>query len=324
MSEVTATAQSGLVHEAVFYDSDAEFTSIVVPFLEGALEAGEPAVVAVGEANEAAIRSGLTDPSRVSFLPRDVTYQRPADTLAEKYEQVCGLVAGGVERVRMVGEVPHPGVGRAWPWWARYEAAFNQVFADLPLWGLCPYDTRITPAEVLVDVAGTHPFLATPEGHRLGNGRFQDPAAFLAQRPATRIDGLEARAPTVELIDPTPRAARLAARDTAGATNLLDAEIDDLVFAVNEAVTNGICHGRPPVRLRLWAGADRVVGVVSDTGRGPDNPFVGLLPPTTDTGPGSGGLGLWLTHRLCQHLTLGRTDDGFVVRLVVGNTDPTP
>jgi hypothetical protein len=36
----------------------------------------------------------------------------------------------------------------------RYEAALNDLLGDLPMWSLCLYDRRITPATVLADVSG--------------------------------------------------------------------------------------------------------------------------------------------------------------------------
>ena len=60
-------------------------------------------------------------------------------------------------------------------------------------------------------------------------------------------------------------------------------------------------------------------GASSDRGDGPADPFAGLL-PVTDTC--SAGLGLWLTHQLCSHVTLDTTDDGFTIRLVVGTPQP--
>ena len=39
----------------------------------------------------------------------------------------------------------------------------------------------------------------------------------------------------------------------------------------------------------------------------------GLLPHGDTTRPG--GLGLWLTHQLCDHVVLDRDDDGFTIRL---------
>jgi anti-sigma regulatory factor (Ser/Thr protein kinase) len=99
------------------------------------------------------------------------------------------------------------------------------------------------------------------------------------------------------------------------------ADIDHLVFAVSEAVTNAVSHGRPPVRFRLWTAPDRIAATVTDRGDGPTDPFAGLL-PVTDTSTSSAGLGLWLTHQLCSHVTLDTTDDGFAIRLVVGTPHP--
>ena len=224
----------------------------------------------------------------------------------------------------------------------------TDAYAEFPLWGLCAYDTRITPGPVLDDVARTHPHLATADGRWI-NPRYQDPAEFLTRRPPSQGDPVEtASPPVIDLMDPTPAAARDAVH-TAGMirpdtvrpdptapstiqveapqpatpqreTPPLDAaDVEHLVFAVSEAVTNALIHGRPPVRFRLWTAPDRIVATVTDRGDGPADPFAGLL-PVTDTC--SGGLGLWLTHQLCSHVTLDTTDDGFTIRLIVGTPQP--
>lgn len=75
--------------------------------------------------------------------------------------------------------------------------------------------------------------------------------------------------------------------DVARTTDLGGIEVDDLACAVSEAVTNGICHGRPPIRVRLWAAPNRVVAAVTDQGDGPTR---------------------------CPCMTLSRTKDGFTIR----------
>jgi Histidine kinase-like ATPase domain/MEDS: MEthanogen/methylotroph, DcmR Sensory domain len=45
--------------------------------------------------------------------------------------------------------------------------------------------------------------------------------------------------------------------------------VRDLLIGVTEAVTNAQRHGRPPVTVRIWAAAGRVVVTVHDTGPGP-------------------------------------------------------
>ena len=326
------TDRRGHVHEAVLYDSNEEFLGVVVPFLQEGVAVGEPCLVALGSSTAGLVRAAVGDTAGLTFL--DDGYKRPASVIRSSRDLFAAHVADGAVQIRVVSEVPHPGIGAPWDGWARYEAAVNRAFAEFPLWGLCAYDARITPAPVLGDVARTHPLLATADGHRI-NPRYQDPAEFLTLRPASQADPVETTSPPViNLTDPTPATARDAARTastlrpgtlrpdpTAPGTpqheppQLDPADIDHLVFAVSEAVTNALIHGRRPVRFRLWTATDRIVATVTDRGDGPADPLAGLL-PVTDTC--SAGLGLWLTHQLCSHVTLDTTDDGFTIRLVVG------
>jgi anti-sigma regulatory factor (Ser/Thr protein kinase) len=159
-----------------------------------------------------------------------------------------------------------------------------------------------------------HPYLAGPDGAHRGNPRYRDPAQFLTGRAPAVLDPLLAHPARVELLDPTPAVARAAVRDTATATALPQVRVEDMVLAVNEAVTNATCHGRPPARLRIWAALERLVATVSDRGPGPTDPYAGLLPtPTT-----AGGRGLWMMHRLCSHVTFHRDEQGFTLGLVAG------
>ena len=77
--------------------------------------------------------------------------------------------------------------------------------------------------------------------------------------------------------------------------------------------------------LRLWAQPHWVTVTVTDTGPGPTDPLVGLLPPdpANDRHPDHGhghrpghalGLGLWLSHQLLD-VTHRRHPDGYTIRL---------
>src|SRR5918994_1662425 len=78
---------------------------------------------------------------------------------------------------------------------------------------------------------------------------------------------------------------------------------------------NALIHGRPPTLLRLWAQPDRVTVTVTDTGPGPTDPLVGLLPPDPLIGPGPGPrLGLWLSHQLVD-VAHRHGPDGYTIRL---------
>lgn len=69
------------------------------------------------------------------------------------------------------------------------------------------------------------------------------------------------------------------------------------------------------MRLRVWSDAEHLVASVHDHGPGPEDPVVGLL-PAADAFPG--GLGLWIAHQICSHITFHRDEDGFTVRLTSG------
>jgi len=316
MSLGAATGQVRFIHEAAYYGSDEEFVALVVPFLTGGLNAGEPTFAVFTEPKIALLRDALPDSSAVRFLDSAEQYERPAATIHAYQQLMADQVAAGVRQVRVAGDTPHPGVGAPWAGWARYEAALNHVFADSPVWGLCPYDTRITPDEVLADVAMTHPQLVTAGGGRVASADYVEPAEFLDTRIRVEPDPFEDCAPVMEMTDPATVAARRAVEAVARASGVRD-EVNDLVAAVHEAVDNALIHGRRPVWLRVWAGAQRVVVAVTDQGRGPSDPYAGLLPAPHFP---DGGLGLWLIHQLCRHVTMSRDEHGFTIRLVAGKT----
>jgi anti-sigma regulatory factor (Ser/Thr protein kinase) len=243
-----------------------------------------------------------------------VQYARPASAIKKYRTMMAAHVAGGAGQIRIVGDVPHPGLGASWDWWARYEATVNHAFDDFPLWGLCPYDTRITPDSVLDDVARTHPHIVSADGEHRPNAGFEDPAGFLRHLDSAKPDPLELAPPSAELWSFTPSAARAAVIRVAASSGVSASDVDDLVIAVSEAVANADRHGVAPTRLRLWAGPDRIVATVTDQGRGPADPFAGLVPARNS----AGGLGLWIVHQICARVTMSTAEDGFTLRMVVG------
>lgn len=305
---------TGFFHETAFCGSDDEFLAIAVPFVEGGLRAGQPTLIACAEKNTALLRGALSDDDAVTYLPGADQYARPADAIASYRDIFGGLAKAGATQIRTIGDVPHPGYGVPWDWWGRYENAANQAYAEFPLWGLCPYDTRITPPEVLADVARTHEYIATAAGEHLPNPDFGN--GLLLGRPVP--DALEQTAPRVSLVDPTPAAVREAVHAAIAGTRLTEDSAHDVVYAASEIVTNGLSHGVAPVRFRLWADDSRVVVTVTDQGRGPADPLAGLIPTAATT---SAGLGLWILHRTCDYVSMARDEDGFTVRVSVGGSD---
>jgi anti-sigma regulatory factor (Ser/Thr protein kinase) len=302
---------TGFFHETAFYGSDDDFLAHAVPFLENGLRAGEPSVVACTEQNTALLRGALGRDTAVMYMPGADQYSRPTEAIASYRNLFAEHTASGARHMRVVGDVPHPGVGAPWDWWARYEAAVNLAYAEFPVWGLCPYDTRTTPADVLADVVRTHPNIATAPGTHEANPGYLEGLAPSAQVP----DVLEQGRPLVELVDPTARCVREAVGTAIGAMGLPEDDAHDVVYAASEIVTNGLTHGVAPVRFRLWSDCSRVLVTVTDRGTGPSDPLAGLM-PTAETL--SAGLGLWILHRTCDYVSMGRDEDGFTVRVSIG------
>lgn len=312
---------SGVRHETALYGSDEEFLAIVVPFLERGVQQGEPTLVGLTAPTTQLLRDTVGDVPGVVFLDdTDGARSRPAGLIRANREAFAAQVAAGARRIRVLGEVPHPGLGVPWGWWARYEAAVNHVYDDFPVWGICPYDTRTTPPDVLADVLRTHPHLTGAGGRSRSSPDYEDPRAFLVRRQSADGDRPKSASlpetavtPAVDVLDPPLPVTRELVRSAGQDARLTEAEIDDLVLVVSEGVSNAVAHGRPPVRVRFWTALRRVVALISDTGAGPADPFAGLLPAR---GSATGGFGLWIAHQLCSDVTLRRTDRGFTLRLV--------
>ncbi len=305
----------GYFHEAAFYGSDEEFVAIVEPFLREGIAAGEPTLVACAARNVALLRDAVSGLEGISFVPGEQRYQSPGKTIATYRRIFAEFVADGAEQIRVVGDVPHPGVGVPWDSWARYEAAVNHAYNDFPLWGMCPYDTRSTPDFVLDEVRQTHPNVATPAGP-IRNGGFEEPRHFLRNRPRAATDPIETTLPDAELFCPTSAEARGLVERVSDHSSLDRETVSDLVLAVSEIVANSIRHGAHPHRIRGWARKQRIIVTVADAGPGPLDPFLGRVEPDVHS---PSGRGLWIAHQICSDVVLRANDDGFTVRLTAGS-----
>jgi anti-sigma regulatory factor (Ser/Thr protein kinase) len=203
-----------------------------------------------------------------------------------------------------------------WPEWRGLEAVLNLALSDHDTRAVCAYDRRTLTDGMIADLHATHPLIAEG-GSDQRSVRYQHPLDFLREHRSSPLDPVERTAPAVELVDPSPAVARATVAGFARHQRLPTGEIDNLVFATHEVVTNALIHGRPPTLLRLWAQPDRVTVTVTDTGPGPTDPLVGLLPPDPMNGPGPGPgprLGLWLSHQLVD-VAHRHHRDGYTIRL---------
>ena len=309
-----ASGRTGNFHEAGFYGSDAEFLSLIVPFVTGGVAAGEPVVIGYDTRKCDLLRAALPRPDAVGFLGDASLYATPAGAIEAYRREFERHLSAGAEQIRIAGDVPHEGNGGRFAGWDRYESAVNAVWERYPVWSRCLYDATTVPDDVRDVVERTHRRLVAPDGAAAASPRYQEVPDFDPLPP--RADPLEATPSGVELVDASLRKTR--SRIAEAIEGSVDAATrDDLLFACSEAVLNAVLHGRPPVTVRVWAGAGRVVVRVHDTGRGPRDPLTGLVP--SPEGASGAGLGLWLSHKLATvDVALVTGDDGFTVRLRAG------
>ena len=300
----------GNFHEAGFYGSDAEFRALIVPFAEEGIAAGDPVIIGYDDRKNGLVRSWLTDPAAVEFIADNSLYATPARAIST-YRRLFELhQALGAEQIRIAGDVPHPGNGRPFEGWDRYECAINTVWQDTPVWSRCLYDTATAPAAVLDAAERTHPQIVSVSGIRHPSGRYQDLLQFQSLLAAP--DPLEQITPLIELTDSSPAAARHALSQV-GRGCLPDTALYNLLVGTSEAVTNALLYGYSPTTVRIWAIPGRVVVHVHDHGLGPADPLAGLIPPSSRVEDAEHGL--WLTHQLDIDVALIYGHDGFTVRL---------
>jgi anti-sigma regulatory factor (Ser/Thr protein kinase) len=289
----------------------------IVPFVRGGLDAGESAVVVCSAHPAQVLKAALGSEPRLRFLEAEEVYGRTPQTLLAVQQLVDEELEAGAARIRTVGE---PVLGArldAWSEGIRYEAIVNRTLARYPVWGVCLFDQRTMPAEVLEAARRTHPYVRTPGG-RAANPGYLDPTEALGLLPGLGPDPLEATTPTLEVGNLTNLRWLRQKLDAAMAGSELPAgTVGEFIFAASEVATNALRHGLLPVRVRVWVTPHRLLCTITDAGPGVSDPLIGYVPAHRD--PARGGLGLWLARRLCDQVELRRGSDGFTVRLATGD-----
>jgi anti-sigma regulatory factor (Ser/Thr protein kinase) len=317
---VSAPTGAHHVHEALVFRSPDELLAVAVPILRDGLAAGDAAILTCRDEHNALLADALGPHPRIVCLPPVRIYTRAA-AAAETYRHRIGQrIAVGARRVGVVGEPNNVGPGpEDWAECVRFESIANATLAECPLTSICAFDVRTLPPAMIEDLVSAHPFVLTPTG-RIPNERYVDPATYL-RRSAGGPDPAERTSPAVTF------AAVTDLHQVAALRNQLRAALDahevelpimaDVVASVQELVVNGLVHGRPPVRVRLWIPPGRLVCTVTDAGPGFDDPVAGYVRPDPDDAfsPGS-GTGLWLARQLCDRVETAQTPAGFTVRLV--------
>jgi anti-sigma regulatory factor (Ser/Thr protein kinase) len=300
---------AGFQHQALIYEGAEEYLAGTLPFLEAALEAEEPALVAVGPAQTQWLETVLAgeDRAEIRFLDMETVGRNPASIIPLWREFVD---RHGGRPVRGIGE----------PVWAsrsaaaleecqRHECLLNVAFDPGTAWSLlCPYDIGSLGDEVLERVAVSHRHI-----HR--EGITEKSAVFAPELdcfagelppPATQPERFAFGLPGL----PAVRHRVAAAAERAG---MDPGAVADLVTATSELAANSVMHGGGTGTLRLWVEDGRLLAEVEDRGLIED-PLVGRLRPDIAQ---EGGRGLWLANQLCDLVQIRSGATGTTVRLHV-------
>jgi anti-sigma regulatory factor (Ser/Thr protein kinase) len=299
---------AGFQHQALIYEGADEYLAGTIPFLRAALEAGEPAFVAVRKEQAELLRGELgREAGMMRFAPIEEVARNPAGVIPlwrDFVDEDPGRSVRGISEL-------------AWPERSpaemeechRHEALLNLAFAESRRWSLlCPYDAISLRDEELERAAATHELISREDRTERSAAFETDPDCLSgslpppAFRPETLSFGL------TELAEVRRRVT--AAGERAG---MGPRAVADLVTATSELAANSVMHGGGTGTLRLWRENGSLIAEVEDEGR-IEEPLVGRLHPGIRQ---EGGRGLWLTNQLCDLVQIRSGERGTVVRLHV-------
>jgi anti-sigma regulatory factor (Ser/Thr protein kinase) len=281
-------------HPALFYRDDEDYVAATVTFIRSGLDADEPVLVAVPEANLELVRDALGgDAFDVELMDMTVAGRNPGRIIGEVLLPFAEK--NRERRVRIVGEPIWLGrTATEYPACVQHEALINLAFAGRSATILCPYHLDSLHPRVIEDAKRTHPILCVDD-RRSVSPSYTDPVSA-AEAFNTELSPLPPAARTMIVHGLNLAAVREFATAHATALGLRPARVDDAVMAVNELAANTLTHGGGTGTLSAWSDRDRVMFQLADRGH-IMNPLAGRVPATFDQ---IGGRGLLFINRLCD------------------------
>jgi anti-sigma regulatory factor (Ser/Thr protein kinase) len=302
-------AVAGYRHEALLYSGMAEFLSGTLPFIRGAVSAGDPIRVLLSGEKIGLLRQQLgAEAGNVTFADMESVGDNPARIIAGW--QAFVQDNAGAAQLWGIGEPIYREHSPAELAECQLHEALLNVAFDVatPFWLLCPYNLEALGADVIDEACRTHPFVARGE-ERQSCGAFRpvDLAGPFDRPVPPRPAGTDHM--PFEASDLRRVRAFVAAR--AGQAGLDQEAVDAMVLAVNEVATNSLRHGGGRGELRAWTDGRSLVFEVSDQGH-ITSPLVGRLRPAPDARDGAG---LWLANQLCDLVQIYSSARGTTVRV---------
>ncbi|WP_035855075.1 sensor histidine kinase [Cryptosporangium arvum] len=297
-------------HAALIVDSDDTVERLLVPVLRRHVAARQNVLVIVNPGTEHVLRTRLgPDADGVEWGVADAFYGRLGFAFAGFRHYLRAQHAQG----RTVHVIAEPDVATDLEApvdrvaaYLSYEAMCNDVYAGYGCPVTCIWDSRRHPTLVIEGVRSIHDHELTAEGRR-ENRTFVPAAEYLSGRAEVAMSP----EPDVSDLDFAVTGlgeltgCRVGLWAWAVEFGFADAAADQVTSAANEVITNGLRHGRPPVRVRAWHHDKTLIVQIDDHGGRALPADAGYRPPG---GPGD-GIGLWLARQLADVL-LTRTAAG--------------
>ena len=303
---MTGPSAPAFPHSALIVRSPAAFVAALQSELARSRDAYDEVLVVVGDEKRALLTAELGASADALSWDRPATfYQR----LGLSYETFRRYLAGRYAAGRRVHVIAEPDLtdradGGGYPGrtagYLAYESACNETFGPCESAVTCVWDVRAHPGDVIDGVRATHPYLLTARG-RTPSPHYLPAERYLAGRGRRPLSAAPA---DVEhdgvLRDVGELAALRPVLDTWAAGHDFAREpADDIVVSVTEVATNGLRHGGPPVRVRVWHEGDVLIAQCDDAAGRPVPPTAGYRRPRM-TGATPGGRGLWLARQLAD------------------------
>lgn len=280
-----------------------------MPFILDGLTGDEPVAVAVPGPNlhamqsEVAARGGPVD--QVRWLDMTEAGRNPGRIIPTVLRAFADQHPD--RRVRIIGEPIWAERDQTeYPACVQHEALINAAFEGRHATILCPYDAEHLSEVALADAAATHPILVDGDQWWRSSDYAPDSIVSSYNQPLPApAHALEQVVVADELGQIREWAAKLAT--VAG----LDAErVGDVMFVVNELVTNSIEHGRGTARLLAWTTDTALAFQTVNEGR-LANPLAGRIPVAPDR---PRGRGLLAANILTDLIRVHTDDDRTAIR----------
>ncbi|HWI95441.1 MAG TPA: sensor histidine kinase [Solirubrobacterales bacterium] len=305
-SERDVEAGPGFRHEALIYEGPEQFLAVAVPFLSAALAGGEPALVAVRQANAELLRAELGPEAQgVGFVSIEEVGRNPARIVSFWRDFLAGQAGSSARGIsepvwlgREAAEIEEC---------QRHEHLLNLAFPpEMRPSLLCSYDGSALPDEVLDGVFRSHRAVLRDGSRELSSSYRRECDCYSGKLPRHPDD-----AETLPYNRARLAAVRKRVKEAAEQTGIGPLKAADLVAAASELAANSVVHGGGTGTMSIWREGNYLLIDFEDRGT-IEEPLAGRLHPATDQ---RGGRGLWLANQLCDLVQIRSGALGTTVRV---------